>query len=597
MKFSTLRKTLVILALLIAVAVPAYALSGAGTQASPYQIAKAEDLKEIANYPSAYFKQTANIVLNDVNMFEYKNGVIVSANEGAEEWTPVDFSGYYNGNGKYITGLYVSADSADGGLFKTLSGATVTNLYLDFALIESDECAGIIAAKTEGKTKITNVVTSGSVIGKTTKVMNTVGGIVGKVGKTGTVENCASYASVAGATSYSANIGGITGINEGEVEACSFGGTVFGTATYYDASIGGIVGYNTGDLLENRNQGTVAGESTSLVNDCYVGGIAGVNKGYVEYCTNEEGISVKNYSSGDSICGAGGIAGITIDAAVSSCTNLGEINGPYSYCGGIAGIAISDNGTLYLDYNDNFGDVSSSYGVAGGIIGRAAAAGEGYVSIKLYIDECYNNGALKGNAKGTMCGEIYEVESASVTVSEASAENNNSTNAIPTSKIVADEYQYGATPVSSCTAGGTVSNVKTNESDKWIIRYTVSGSFAPASKLVTLTTITDASKVEILKVDASKLTFADGKISGSIFVRVYMPESETSAVAVAGISVGNKFATSKFATVDASAKRVVELTIPVDCTIDADGIVTVNTLIVGDKNTMDPLCENKVVTK
>ena len=137
MKFSTLRKALILLALVIAVAIPAAALTGSGTSAEPYVITTAEELK-MMNNSSAYFQLGSDIVINDVSKFTFDDGVITEAN-GADAWTPiVNFTGTLNGVtantyvSYYITGLYVTEDSANGGLFATLDGATIKNVNFDF---------------------------------------------------------------------------------------------------------------------------------------------------------------------------------------------------------------------------------------------------------------------------------------------------------------------------------------------------------------------------------------------------------------------------------------------------------------------------------
>ena len=607
MKISTLRKALIVLALVVAVAVPVCAMSGSGTSSDPYTVANLADLKMVANNPAAYYKQTENIVINDPSLFEFESGVIAAAN-GAEEWTPIEnFTGTFDGNNKYITGLYVTDENANGGLFAEINGGTVKSLNMDFALVESDEYAGVLAGKVDGTATVELCTSSGSVIGKTTKSMNTAGGLVGFVGKNATVTTSASYATVTGATSYSANVGGLVGINHGTITGCGYLGKVNGTATYYDAAIGGIAGYNTGDIDNCRNAGDIAGESTANVNDCYVGGIVGVNKGYIEYCENDDNstVSVNNYSKGDSICAAGGIVGITVDAAVTSSTNNGAVSGESSYCGGIAGIAVSDSGVLYIDNNDNTGAVTSSYGVAGGIVGRAVAAGEGYVSIKLYIDGCYNSGALTGNKTGDMAGETAQVESATVTVYEGSA-NSNTCSARGLFKTNTDAVQYGSkisAKGEKISGGGSLAATRfkgydTEKSDKKIVRYgaTSTTAFLPAPVYVDLVAVTDASKVEALSLDVSGLKYTDGRITGNVVVKVYRPAGNTTAYqVVVGTSVGNKFADADFAVVTGS-DRVTLVTVPVDCEAAA-GTINVNALVVGTTDAMDPICENIEVSK
>ena len=609
MKFSTLRKALILLALVIAVAIPAAAFSGTGTSADPYVISSAEELKKMNN-SSAYFKLGDNIKINDVSELFDKD--LIPEVNGAEAWTPIEnFTGTLDGANFYITGLYVTEENANGGLFATLNGATIQNVNLEFALVESDEYAGILAAKAEGETSISGCIATGSVIGMTTKPMNTAGGLVGFVGKDATVSTCASYATVTGATSYSANVGGLVGLNYGTITKCGYLGNVYGTATYYDATIGGIAGYNAGNIDNCRNAGDIGGESTAHVNDCYVGGIAGLNKGNIESCENDDNstISVQNFTNGDSICAAGGIVGMTVDGDVDACTNNGAITGLYSYCGGIAGIAISDSGEHSIANCDNTdtGDITSEYGVAGGIVGRAAAAGEGYVSIKLHISNCYNSGDHDGIASDPMTGEKEQVESATVNVTVGAAANDNKCSALALYKFVADTVQYGeaATANTENVSGDIVrlgksfiKSFDTDKSDYKIVRYTNTSdrAFMPAPVYVELVVVADASKVEILSVDASGLALNGNTLSGDVIVKVYKPNTSTDVDAVIGFSIGNKYVTTKFADVEKS-DRVATVTVNVNATVDVTGTVIVNALVVNDQQSMEPLCKNEKVTK
>ena len=605
MKISTLRKALILLVLVIAVAIPAAAYTGTGTSADPYVITTAEELK-MMNNSSAYFKLGGNIVVNDPDIFEYENGVISGVKDGEtpEEWEPIDFSGsFVNGARYYITGLYVTEDHANGGLFGTLTNANVSTIYMDFALIESDENAGILAGKAEGTTTISDCIVSGSVIGCTTKEMNSVGGMVGVLGKDARItastsgtgaRGGASYADVTGATSYSANVGGFAGVNCGTIENVVFAGNVYGTATYYDASIGGIAGYNTGSVNNCRTQyGTVGGESTALVNDLYVGGIVGLNKGTVEYNVNGVTVSAENYSNGDSIVAVGGIVGATIDADVCESKNTGAVSGEYAYAGGIAGIAVSDTGVHYVECCDNEGAVTSAFGVAGGIVGRAVAAGEGYVSIKLYVQECNNTGDVSGNAYGEVAGETATVESAQVIIGEELSSYSGTCSANNATYITADAVQYGTKATGSVTPTGSATGTQIAGTNRWILRYRGRTTDLPSKPvMVTLITVTDASKVEILSVDVSGLSYVDGRITGNVIVEVYRPEGDVTAYdVVAGTSVGKKFADVDFASVSGS-DRITHVTVPVNCAADA-GEIIVNAMVVDDTETMNPVCENK----
>lgn len=609
MKFSKFGKIFALLALMIAVAIPAAATTfsaGEGTSANPYQVTSVEHLKAMADEPSAYYKLAANIVVNDPGIFEYENGAISGVKDGATvvEWEPIDFSGTFTGgSSNYITGLYVTSDNANGGLFSTLTNATITGINLDFALIESDEYAGILAGKAEGTTTITGGVFSGSVIGKTTKTMNTVGGVVGVLGKDASInEKTVSYADVTGATSYSANVGGVAGINYGTITGAVFAGNVYGTATYYDASIGGIAGYNTGSVDNCRTEyGKVGGESTALVNDCYVGGIVGLNKGTVEYNVNGVAVSAENFSSGDSIVAAGGVVGATIDAGISENKNTGAVTGEYAYAGGVAGIAVSDSGEMTVSACDNAGAVTSIYGVAGGIVGRAVAAGEGYVSIKLYVQNCNNTGALAGNATGEVAGETAELESASVTLGEENSAYSGTCTTYVATVITADSVQYGSAAIGNVSPNaGAVRGTQIEGTDRWILRCNGRLTYlAPKPVMVTLVTVTDANVLEILSVDTTALSISGTTLSGTVKVKVYKPLDFTGGTAVTGFSAGNKYAATDFTELAAvSEGRVEEIEVPVNVTVDAGATtVTVNALIVDTTDAMNPLCLNKEVTK
>ena len=609
MKFSTLCKTLVLMALVIAVAVPVCALTGTGTSADPYVVTTVDDLKEIANNPSAYYRLDANIYVNDPAVFEYKDGAISGVKDGAAvvEWEPIDFSGTFDNPTKYfIAGLYVTEDNANGGLFATLTDATVDGLYLYYAFVESDEYAGVLAGKAEGETTISNTVVSGSVVGMTTKTMNTVGGLVGYLGEEATVDACASYADVTGATSYSANVGGLVGLNHGTVTNSGFGGNAYGTATYYDAAIGGIAGYNTGSVNNCRTNSlntTVGGESTALVNDCYVGGIVGLNKGTVEYNVNEAAVSAETFSSGDSIVAAGGIVGATIDADISENKNTGAVTGEYAYAGGIAGVAVSDSGEMTVSDCDNDGAVTSTYGVAGGIVGRAAAAGEGYVSIKLYVQFCNNTGELNGNAKNEVAGETANVESAQVVIAEeASTYSGTCTAKAFSSPFEADEVQY-ATTVTVKIDNTKVRNawlLIPDSTDRYIVRYHVDSAtvFVPEPTMVTLVKVTDVNELEILSVDTTALKLSGTTLSGTVVVKVYKPTTFTGGTAVTGFSAGNKYVATDFTTLKAvSEGRIEEVEVPVNVTVESGATITVNALVVDTTDAMNPLCENKKVSK
>ena len=118
----------------------------------------------------------------------------------------------------------------------------------------------------------------------------------------------------------------------------------------------------------------------------------------------------------------------------------------------------------------------------------------------------------------------------------------------------------------------------------------------PAPVYVELVVVADASKVEILSVDASGLALNGNTLSGDVIVKVYKPNTSTDADAVIGFSIGNKYVTTKFADVEKS-DRGATVTVNVNATVDVTGTVIVNALVVNDQQSMEPLCKNEKVTK
>ena len=229
------------------------------------------------------------------------------------------FAGHFNGNGHTIRGLSLAAEGSRLGLFRQISiDGVVENLF-----------------------------------------------VRGTVQPGGTQEY----------------IGGIAGVNEGQILSCYFNGTIKGIG-----NIGGIVGYNakTGRILSSRFEGCVLGEHQ-------VGGIAGLNDGLLFQCENagrvntEEIVpSVKpsldlsrfsltdfdvSYLSQDDFVNLSNISGIAGEnnGIVQSCRNTGEIG--YKTTGyNIGGIVGKNSG--FVDTCSNEGLINGRRDV-GGIVGQS----------------------------------------------------------------------------------------------------------------------------------------------------------------------------------------------------------------------------------
>lgn len=144
-------------------------MSGKGTEEEPYIITNAEQLSLIANSPSAYY-----ILANDIDL-KYDANNDATFNKGFG-WKPIsDFNGVLDGNGHAIKNMYIHSNVGKGydesyeknvGLFTILDGATIKNLKITDANIESDidvgeAYVGILAGSIK-ETSLMNIVVDGN---------------------------------------------------------------------------------------------------------------------------------------------------------------------------------------------------------------------------------------------------------------------------------------------------------------------------------------------------------------------------------------------------------------------------------------------------
>jgi len=181
------------------------------------------------------------------------------------------------------------------------------------------------------------------------------------IGSTGIVRNLTLQGSVDSENEKEC-VGGICGINYGEVRNCTFQGTVSGRDT-----VGGIAGIN-------ENTGTISGCTVKgrITGYYSTGGIAGMNHGAINDCTNCAGVNDDSawvweddemggfgildsfiaYDDAELYSGVdtGGIAGFS-DGILSRCTNAGTVG--YEHTGyNIGGIAGRQSGIISLSVNN-----------------------------------------------------------------------------------------------------------------------------------------------------------------------------------------------------------------------------------------------------
>lgn len=258
-------------------------------------------------------------LVENCRLDSYSLGLTVSLEADIDlsgrEFEPIPiFSGSFLGNGHTVSGLKITGDGSDVGLFRYLTEtAVVSDLY------------------------VRGEVTPGGSRG---------------------------------------NVGGIAGVNKGQLLGCTFQGTVSGADR-----VGGLVGSNavTGVIDEGCVSGSVYGNH-------FVGGIAGENSGVIRNLVNEAGINeTVRQNTID-------ISDITVDTitnseAVNTVTDIGGIAG--SSCGVIRGCR--NNGAV--------GYPQMGYNI-GGIAGSQSG----------YIADCENHGTVSGRKEvGGIAGQMIPV--------------------------------------------------------------------------------------------------------------------------------------------------------------------------------------------
>ena len=189
---------------------------GDGTKEHPYEIKTTDQLETFRDLVNGANDQTADPdahakLMNNIDL----SSVCGAELNGGTSWTPIgndahQYIGTFDGNGKTIKNLYINN----------------TTSYEDQGLF------GYLGTSGDNKGTVQNLTVEGSV--SSTVANSNVGGVVGL--NSGNVENCYNTGEVSGNNC----VGGVVGVNRGTVKNCYNTGTVTGTDDY----VGGVVGYN-----------------------------------------------------------------------------------------------------------------------------------------------------------------------------------------------------------------------------------------------------------------------------------------------------------------------------------------------------------------
>ena len=425
--------------------------NGAGTNDSPYLI---EDGKELAcfaksvnegnTYENEYVSLSNDIILNE--------NVIVNDNLNEnytdfKEWTPAGnsydkfFSGTFNGDNHYISGIYINDSSTYKGLFGSTKNAKISNLKINDSYIKAGAYAGNVVGFASNNITANNIETNGII-----NVGSTGAGIVGFSTNNSEMKitDCINKAKIIG----NSNMGGIIGIassvksievknsyNIGDIEGSystagiignSYSNSILlenvynkGNVKSTGGSSAGIIGnlssssdavnklnnvYNAGKVSGSYSVGGIIGNSYSYIeiNNAYnKGEIVGCNQrlgglvGYVNSLTLKDSYNLGNVNgetTNGSSSSISGLIGEASQANVDNCYNKSDIKGS-SQVSGIIGRLTS-------------GEIKNTYNV-GNINGGLYTGGiAGQLDQSATINNCYNEGKISGNNGGHGLGGI-----------------------------------------------------------------------------------------------------------------------------------------------------------------------------------------------
>ena len=320
---------------------------GTGTVDDPYKIATAEQLAKLAadinsgigekeyTHSGEYFILTDNIDLSAHRWVPIGSGSHSQNNTGNGSFHA--FGGYFNGDGKKITGLYVdeSNEKNSAGFFGNVSGYRIENLRIENAYVKS-------AAMTNPENQIVDAV--GILIGNASE----------GYGMSITIKNCNVSGTV---ETNNAISGGLVGYNSyGSYENCTVDVTVIG-----GGKTGGFVGEDfAGTYKDCIAKGKVSGAWS-------VGGFAGVLffETTVEKCASYGKVEANNWN-------VGGFAGyIESNVQIKNCVAFSDVTSAVTgwepKTGGFAGT--NDNSTISNSHAAGLITKASETHVAGGFAG------------------------------------------------------------------------------------------------------------------------------------------------------------------------------------------------------------------------------------
>lgn len=248
------------------------------------------------------------------------------------------FGGVFNGNGYTVSGIKLNKKGAHYGVFRYVQqGAEILNFNVSGEFVPEGSKSYIGGIAGENSGNIEMCSFNGTVNGE-----NVVGGIAGNNLDSGKIISCTSAGNISGENS----TGGIAGKNSGFISGCTNNSLV---NTVYEEKKKSISDIETDKdaIIENYRNKAEENEDESVFGHTDTGGIAGYSSGIIQGCVNKAPVGYRHIGYN-----VGGIAGRQ-SGYLLGCKNNGFIQGRKDV-GGIAGqaepyILLSASGTTLND--------------------------------------------------------------------------------------------------------------------------------------------------------------------------------------------------------------------------------------------------------
>ena len=282
--------------------------------------------------------------------------------------TGVDFSGIpifcgnFDGNGHTVSGLSITRDGSNMGLFRYVDASGVIQNLTVLGAVTPDgsrSAVGGIAGHNAGK--IQNCFFDGTVSGS-----DDVGGIAGINAITGIIDGCHSKGVITG----DHRVGGVVGNNLGVIRSCNNRSAVNTTAEENQVKLSDI------------SFDTITGsESVSTVTD--IGGIAGTSSGVIRQSKNRGNVGYQHMGYN-----VGGIAG-TQTGYLYKCENFAQVYGRKE----VGGIVGQMEPTTFIEYTeDTMQILQSQLGTVSNLTGQAfSTIQDGNSDMGVQVDDLYNS--------------------------------------------------------------------------------------------------------------------------------------------------------------------------------------------------------------